>query len=279
MADVTIEDHAIATPAGAVHARRWTAPAGNAQDAPVVLLHDSLGCITLWRDFPQRLAQATGRSVIAYDRIGFGASAPASQPLPMDFIAREASTGFQAVRQHFALDQFVALGHSVGGGMAVACAAASGPACRALITVAAQAFVEDKTLQGVRQARVAYARPGQLERLQKYHGEKAAWVLAAWTDTWLAPAFAHWSLDGLLAQVACPVLALHGADDEFGSASHPRRIAQATNGQCIILPGCGHVPHREQPERVLDLIATWLAAPDAPPGVAASHRIAPIDRG
>jgi len=258
---MTATDHWIQLPGGRVFARDWAAPAGAADLPPLILMHDSLGCVELWRDFPERLRDATGRRVIAYDRLGFGRSGACAAPPSLDFIAQEAVTGFAAVCAHLRVGRFAVLGHSVGGGMAVHVAARRVADCEALVTIAAQAFVEERTLQGLRAARVQFAEPGALERLARYHGDKARWVLSAWLDTWLAPAFAAWSLDAVLPGVRCPLLALHGELDEYGSADHPRRIAAGAGGPATaqILPGLGHVPQRERPDEVLRRVAAFLA--------------------
>ncbi|MDM9558270.1 alpha/beta fold hydrolase [Bordetella petrii] len=260
MTALITHDAYIDTAQGRLYTRRWT-PAADRPDgpAPIVLLHDSLGCVALWRDFPERLALATGRSVIAYDRLGFGQSDPHPGTLDSRFVHQEAHDGFRRLREQLGLERFVLFGHSVGGGMAIVCAAEYGAACQGLVTESAQAFAEEHTLAGIRQARQDFAQPGQLERLQKYHGDKAAWVLSAWVDTWLSPEFAAWNLDGDLRRVRCPVLALHGDHDEYGSLLHPQRIAGLTQGRQAILENCGHVPHREQTDSVLHTIRQWLA--------------------
>lgn len=258
---MTSTDHWIDHPAGRLFAREWPAPASDGAP-PLVLLHDSLGCVELWRDFPERLRDATGLRVIAYDRLGFGRSDARVEPPSLDFVAEEAVTGFAALRVRLGVGRFALLGHSVGGGMAVHIAARWAAGCEALVTIAAQAMVEERTLAGLRAARALFADPAQLERLARYHGDKARWVLAAWLDTWLDPAFAHWSLAPVLPQVRCPVLALHGEDDDYGSAAHPRMIAELGAGpaRVEILPGVGHVPQREQPDDVVRRVARFLAA-------------------
>ncbi|MDR0226648.1 MAG: alpha/beta hydrolase [Burkholderiaceae bacterium] len=251
------------TSQGRLFVKRWHARAGNSgpAPAPMVLLHDSLGSVALWREFPQRLVEATGRDVLAYDRLGFGQSDPHPGRLESGFVAEEAESGFAALHQALGLDDFVALGHSVGGGMATMVAARYGTQCRALVTESAQAFVEDRTLQGIRAARDDFARPGQMDRLRKYHGDKAAWVLSAWVDTWLSRPFADYRLDEALERVRCPVLAIHGEQDEFGSLVHPERIRDRARGpvEVEIVAGGGHVPHREQPDRIAQRIARFLA--------------------
>jgi len=256
-ADQPALEHWIETDKGRLFARSWPG-AGDA--APVILLHDSLGCVALWRDFPAALAQATGRRVIAYDRLGFGRSDAHPGRLDADFVITEARDGFAAVRVALGIDAFVALGHSVGGGMAVSIAGEYADACRALVTMSAQAFVEDRTLAGIRDAARGFAEPGQIDRLVRYHGDKAQWVLDAWVETWLSPAFAGWSLDDVLPRVRCPVLAIHGDADEFGSTRHPESIATLSTGPgtARILPGCGHVPHREREGEVAEMIRAFL---------------------
>jgi len=257
MPTVTTQDTFVDAGDGRLFARSWTPDTADGQP-PVVLFHDSLGCVELWRDFPQQLAMATGRQVIAYDRLGFGRSDPHPGKLGLGFVEQEAGQGFHAVRVALGLQRYAAFGHSVGGGMALVSAVADGQACTALITESAQMYAEEHTLAGIRQAREDFAQPGQLDRLKKYHGEKAAWVLSAWIDTWLSPDFANWNLDDYLRKVRCPVLALHGDQDEYGSLAHPRRIAELAGGRPVILQACGHVPHREKPAQVVAEIAGWL---------------------
>jgi len=250
-------------PRGRLFTRTWTPP--EPAGVPIVLLHDSLGSVELWRDFPAALSAATARPVVAYDRLGFGRSDARADRLRPDFVADEAASFFPALREALAIERFVLFGHSVGGGMAVECAARFGGDCEALITEAAQAFTEDRTLQGIRVAREQFQDPEQLGRLARRHGDKARWVLEAWTETWLSPDFAGWTLAEVLPRVRCPVLALHGEHDEYGSRRHPETI-RALAGAPVrmeILPDTHHVPHRERPVRVLAIVADFLAGTGA----------------
>lgn len=264
-----VSEHWVRHPEGRLFARQWM-PAGapDRSGAAIVLLHDSLGCVALWRDFPEALCLATGRRVVAYDRLGFGRSDVRIGRPPLDFVAQEAGSYFPALRSQLGLDRFALLGHSVGGGMAIEIAARDPGRCEALVTVAAQVFAEDRTLAGIRAARDQFADPLQIERLVRYHGERARWVVDAWVEGWLDPAFAAWSLAAVLPRVACPVLAIHGERDEYGSAIHPRRIGELSGGpsRVVLMPDTGHVPHREQPGRVCALVAEFLAQAVLPPG-------------
>lgn len=249
-------DSRIEVPGGEVFLRRWPGGPG----APILLLHDSLGSVEQWRDFPARLAETTGRGVAAYDRLGFGKSSPRpTRPSPR-FIEEEAEVFFPTLLRALDVPRVALFGHSVGGAMALAIAAAHGGACEAVVSESAQAFVEERTLEGIRAAVRRFDAEG-LARLEKWHGGKAAWVLDAWAGRWLDPEFRGWSLDVVLANVARPVLAIHGDRDEFGSDAFPRRIANGVRGpsELALLEDCGHVPHRERPEEILTLVAGFLA--------------------
>lgn len=265
--DAPCEDRFVALDGGRVFVRRWDPPGPGRVDggslaapAPILMLHDSLGSVDIWRDFPSRLCRGTGRPVLAYDRLGFGKSDPRVGRPSLDFVAEEVPFMLALLR---ALDvgRFVALGHSVGGGMAVELAAARPDACEALITLAAQIHAEDRTLDGIRAAREQFQDPRQVERLARYHGDKTHWVLDAWIGCWLDPGFLRWSVDRALARVRCPVLAIHGDRDEYGSTSHAHGIGRMAGGpvQVEVMQDVGHVPQREQPEVVVARIARFLA--------------------
>ncbi|HEX7915731.1 alpha/beta hydrolase [Rudaea sp.] len=246
-------------PGGRVFVRRWNA--GRGARAPIVLLHDSLGCVEQWRDFPQALAQATQSEVVAYDRLGFGRSTARAGLPSVDFIREEAEVFFPALRRALGLTRYSLFGHSVGGGMALTIAALDGEGCEAVVTESAQAFVDQRTRAGILAARAQFADPAQFAKIARWHGDKARWVLDAWTEVWLSPAFADWSLYAYLGQIECPVLAIHGDLDEYGSVEFPRRIADGVSGpaRLAILEGCGHVPHRERSAEVLQLVASFAS--------------------
>lgn len=198
--------------------------------------------------------------VIAYDRLGHGQSSPRQGPLPINFVDDESDNCIPVIIDYFRLSKFILFGHSVGGGMAVVCAGKFPGRCAGVITESAQAFVEDRTLQGIREASAVFRDSRQIEKLRKYHGDKAESVLRAWTETWQSPDFSAWSLADSLARVKCPILAIHGDRDEFGSSKHPEMIAGLAGGPSrkIIIPGCGHVPHREKTEIILTIVSEFL---------------------
>jgi pimeloyl-ACP methyl ester carboxylesterase len=247
-------------PGGSVYVKTFSPTAADSASTPVVLLHDSLGCVEMWREFPSLLAERLLRPVVAYDRLGFGRSS-AREALPsMRFIEEEAEIGLPAVLDALDVGRFIAFGHSVGGGMAVLAAGRWPEACEALVTESAQAFIEDRTRQGIREAEASFEDPRVFARLARYHGEKARWVLRAWTDVWLSEEFASWSLNTDLPKVRCPLLAIHGANDEYGSVKFPEMICSLAGGpaQKLIIEECGHVPHREKLDIVLDAVSKLL---------------------
>lgn len=261
-------DHWIAHPRGRLFARQWkAAPACERPDAaPLVLLHESLGCVEAWRDFPAALCRATGRTVLAYDRLGFGRSDARAGLPPLDFVAEEARDFLSAVLDALQIERFVALGHSVGGSMAIEAAAQWPRACEALIVIAAQVFPQAQTLQGIREAAPHVRAEAQVQKLARLHGDKTRWVLDAWIERWLDPAFAVWTLEGTLPRVRCPSLALYGSDDPYCSDTHPRLIAQWAGGPATVetLAGLGHLPHRDDPQLVTRRIAEFLRDGTAP---------------
>jgi pimeloyl-ACP methyl ester carboxylesterase len=264
MSNISTEKTFVDVPGGKVFVCQWR-PASATTNAPVILLHDSLGCVALWRDFPESLAHCLRRPVIAYDRLGFGQSTARRELPSVNFIREEAEVFFPPLLNASGVNEFALFGHSVGGAMALLIAASSGSRCQAVITEAAQPYVEPLTLTSIRAGKEQFSQPEQLNRLTKYHGEKSQWVVNAWTEVWLAPAFASWSLEADLGKVQCPVLALHGELDEYGSVEFPRRIVSGVisgakgRAEMMILKGCGHIPHRERKEEVLNLTSQFLA--------------------
>jgi pimeloyl-ACP methyl ester carboxylesterase len=265
--DVSSTDGTVKVPGGTVFVRRWNA-ATVSSNGPLILLHDSLGCVELWRDFPGRLARQLDVPVLAYDRLGFGHSSERKDMPDAGFIREEAEQTFPALRDELGVTNFALFGHSVGGAMALVIASKAGDLCRAVVSESTQAFVEDRTLSGIRAAKTNFQQPEQLDRLRRWHGAKAQWVLDAWTEVWLSPAFASWSLASDLPLVKCPILVIHGDTDEYGSVRFPESICRSAGGRAElhVLKGCGHVPHREQQDTVIDLVCGFSAFSNPQPG-------------
>ncbi|WP_373997826.1 alpha/beta fold hydrolase [Bdellovibrio bacteriovorus] len=258
MALIQVTEQFVDIPKGKLFVKKWSS--AESKGAPIVLLHDSLGCVELWKDFPQRLCETTGRDVIAYDRLGFGKSTARDERPSIRFINEEAEFYFPVIAKELNLTEFILFGHSVGGAMAVAIAGQYPQVTQAVITESAQAFVEQRTIDGITQAKKDFSDPTVFSKLARYHGEKTQWVLDAWIQVWLSSEFSAWNLQTDLQKMKCPVLAIHGENDEYGSAKFPETICQYAGGssQLCLLENTGHVPHRENPERILKLVSEFL---------------------
>ena len=260
MSNTEIKELKVGIPGGQVYVKKWIPEFDNGKP-PIILLHDSLGCVDLWKDFPDMLSQAFSRVVFAYDRLGFGRSDARGSLPSKDFIEEEASIYFPSIKETLGIDRYVLFGHSVGGGMAINIASQDKD-CQAVITVSAQAFVEDLTIKGIEDAQKIFEQPGQIKRLEKWHGSKAKWVLHAWTDVWLSDEFKDWSLEPAIQNVQCPLLAIHGDNDEYGSSAFPQFISERSGGSStmLILDNCGHMPHKEKKQEVISAVKEFLNA-------------------
>jgi pimeloyl-ACP methyl ester carboxylesterase len=247
----------ITLPAAKLFTNSWSV--GEVRGAPIVLLHDSLGSVELWRDFPQLLSHATGRTVVAYDRLGYGRS-DANPKLPDDNVVESESATVAAWLDQLGIERCVVFGHSIGGEMAIACAARLPKRVTAVIAESAQCWLDEETLAAIQVGRTQFADSEQYARLRKYHGDKAQWVLDAWAATWLRPSMRDWSILPEAAKVRCPLLAIHGDNDGFTSLDQPRKLAKTVKGKAKVevIPNCGHIPHREYPELVIELVAEFL---------------------
>jgi pimeloyl-ACP methyl ester carboxylesterase len=242
-----------------LHGERISPPRGG--DGPVVvLLHDSLGSVGLWRDFPERLAEATGLGVLAYDRRGHGASDPFGAGARTRTYLHEEAATLEQVLAAANVREAVLVGHSDGGSIALLAAALHPAGVRAVVSEAAHVFVEERTLEGIREAEEAIARGDLLARLERHHGAKAAPLAAAWIGTWLSPEFRSWNVEAELRRITCPVLVFQGAEDEYGTEDQVHAVARGVaTARPVILPGLRHTPHREDPGAVLRLITDHLA--------------------
>ena len=219
--------------------------------------------MALWKDLPRRRCALTGYAGLAYDRLGYGLSDPLSGPRNVLYLHETVLRELPPVLERLLRGRpYIVVGHSDGGSIALLHAATRPAGLRAVITEAAHVFVEDVTLDGIRAALQAW-QAGKLRGLERYHGDKTATIFHAWADTWLAPWFAPWNIESVLASIACPVLALQGEGDQYGTAAQLASIARhAPHVRRRLLPGCGHTPHLENPPATLDAMAQFIAALD-----------------
>lgn len=236
------------------------APAGADGPPVLVFLHEGLGSIAQWRDFPAALCRAVGLPGLIYDRWGFGGSDPLELPRPRDYLDREAERVLPQVLDACAVNRPVLVGHSDGGSIALLYAAAFPARPLACITEAAHVFVEPATLTGIRAAAAAW-RTGDLPaRLARYHGDKTEAVFRGWTETWLRADFRDWNIEARLPAITCPLLVIQGQDDEYGSRAQVEAIVGHSGGpaEAVLVPACGHSPHHQQPAAVLAAMARFI---------------------
>jgi len=235
-------------------------PAPSLDRPPWVLLHEGLGSLAQWKDFPQALQAATGRAVFAYERQGHGGSDPWPGPRPLDFLEREAYARLPQLLEVLGWDRVLLFGHSDGGSIALAFGAAHPDRVEALVTEAAHVILEPLTLAGLEVARKAFE-AGPLRRgLEAHHGAGTEALFRGWNNTWLHPERRTWNLCPALATLRAPLLALQGELDEYGSPEQLRLIAASVAGpvQTCLLPGCRHVPHFQAREAVLEALKAFL---------------------
>jgi len=239
----------------------WTAeprPAGDLQtgEGALVMLHEGLGSVDLWREFPQLLARASGRSVIAFSRHGHGRSGPPPRARTPSFFAEEALEVLPALLGALGVRRPVLVGHSDGASIALIHAAHH--PVGAVAALAPHVFVEELTLAAIRQARERYLRGELRQRLARHHDDVDA-AFFGWCDVWLDPAFAHWSIEREVELIRAPMLLVQGTEDPYGTLEQLARIERRARAPVarLVLPG-GHSPHREHAAMLAQRIASFI---------------------
>ncbi len=230
-------------------------------DQPVlVFLHEGLGSIRLWRGFPRTMAQKTGLEALVYDRVGHGESSPLTGPRTPAYLHEEAEQILPCVLDVYGISQAILIGHSDGGTIGLIAAAMYSKRISALITEAPHVFVEEITLAGIRQAKVAYEQGDLRQRLEKYHGTNTDLLFYGWANTWLTDPFPDWSIVDILPKVQCPVLNIQGENDAYGTVRQLETIARHTSGKTnnLVIPGCGHSPHAEAEGQVGEAMDAFI---------------------
>ncbi len=225
----------------------------------LVFLHEGLGSVSLWRDFPQRVAAATGLPAFAYSRRGYGASDGIQPPRPLDMLEREAAL-LPEVLAAAGLGPVLLVGHSDGASIALLHAASGAAGLLGVAVLAPHSFVEDITVSSIAAAAEAYRAGPLRERLARHHGENVDGAFWGWNRVWLDPGFRGWDIRPRLAAIGVPLLVRQGQDDEYGTAAQVEAIGAAVPpARILMLPACGHSPHRDQPEATLAAIAAFVA--------------------
>ena len=234
---------------------------GDFPDAPtLIFLHDSFGCIHLWRDFPEQLGTLTQCNVLIYDRQGYGRSCPFSSPYrAKSYMEREADT-LKELMDYWEIPKALLFGHSDGGSIALLMAAKYPDRVQGIITEGAHVFVEDITLHGIQHAIKLYETSNLKDRLAKYHGDKTEAMFWAWAATWTRDGFTDWNIEAYLPRIFCPVFVIQGMEDEYGSLEQVDSILDQVQGPAVsfLVQGIGHTPHKEVPDRVLERTSLFI---------------------
>ena len=231
------------------------------ENAPtIVMLHEGLGSVSMWRDFPDRVAKTTGFGVFVYSRMGYGSSTPCDVPRPLTYMHDEALNTLPDILDSIGFHLGILLGHSDGASIAAIHAGGRrDERVRGLILMAPHFFTEDAGIASIARTKADFESTDLRERLYKHHGENVDGAFWGWNRAWLDPEFRRWDIREYLDKIRAPMLIIQGEDDEYGS----EKQIEAARAQCsapveaTLLPQCGHSPHRDQPERTLAAIAAF----------------------
>jgi pimeloyl-ACP methyl ester carboxylesterase len=224
----------------------------------LVFLHEGLGSVAMWRDFPLRAARATGCAAVVYSRYGYGQSDVLQAPHGVDYMHREALEVLPELLAKLEVAEPVLVGHSDGGSIALI-HAGTHASVAGLVVMAPHVFVEDLSVKSIAEAKTDFETTDLPEKLGRYHAD-AAKTFRGWNDIWLHPDFRAWNIEDSLPRIRCPVLAIQGFDDEYGTMAQLEAIARLTGGpvELLRLANCRHSPHRDQPEVVIEAMSRFV---------------------
>lgn len=238
----------------------WRLIPGAADRSPLVFLHEGLGCVALWRDFPDKLARRLQARALIYSRRGYGQSDPLPGPRGPNFLTDEACQVLPQVMAQAGISRPLVIGHSDGASIALIHAAQQQADVAGAVLIAPHVFVEDQTIAEVERLRRRFTRSDLRQRLARYHAHVDDAFLG-WAHAWLDPRFRRWSIEAEAARVTAPLLLVQGLKDEFGTLAHIERIAAAAKGRVerLVLPHAGHSPQRDEESTLLDATAAFAA--------------------
>jgi pimeloyl-ACP methyl ester carboxylesterase len=224
----------------------------------LVFLHEGLGSVAMWRDFPRKAATATGCAAVVYSRYGYGQSDVLREPRGVDYMHVEALEVLPELLTRLEVPDPVLVGHSDGGSIALI-HAATHDHVSGLVVMAPHVFVEDISVKSISEAKTAFETTDLPQKLGRYHAD-AAKTFWGWNDIWLHPDFRGWNIERYLPRVRCPMLAIQGFEDEYGTMAQLEAIARQTGGpiELLRLTDCRHSPHRDQPEAVIEAMSRFI---------------------
>ena len=239
----------------------WHGPPPN-QAPTIVFLHEGLGCVEMWRDFPERVVETTGLGALVYSRAGYGKSDPISLPREMTFMHQEGLEVLPAIIDAFKINDPILFGHSDGGSIALIYAG-SDPTIppRALMLEAPHVFVEPLSIVSIEKARDDFKKGSLKAGLQRYHSDNIECAFWGWNDVWLSPDFRSWNIESFLPNISSPVLLIQGTNDQYGTRRQLDSISSRCRGvvRTELVADCGHSPHKDQPRLVLKIVSSFLS--------------------
>lgn len=249
---------------------RFVGDDAGARPPVLVFLHEGLGSVAMWRDFPDRLCASVGLPGLVYSRLGYGRSDPLPGARSPRFMHDEATGALPALLRALAIEQPVLVGHSDGASIALIHAGTCPGVARAVVALAPHLFVEPVCVESIAAISREYRQRGLRERLARYHDDVDG-AFHGWSDVWLSEAFAGWNIEREVAASRCPILAVQGEDDQYGTMRQVDRIAELRPGTRLVkLPGCRHSPQFDRPDEVIAAVGAFLReiglAGDEPPG-------------
>jgi len=226
----------------------------------IVFLHESLGCIELWRDFPEKLGKLTNCNVLIYDRQGYGKSCGFSYSKRDNYYVELEADILNELLDHWKIDKAILFGHSDGGSITLITAAKYPEKIAGIITEGAHIFVEDISIKGIREATHLYETTDLKTKLEKYHGNKTEEMFWAWAATWTTEEFRPWNIEHFLPSIQCPSLIIQGEADQYGSLKQVENTVSQVSGKTekYIIPNIGHTPHKECPEKILEKASEFI---------------------
>jgi pimeloyl-ACP methyl ester carboxylesterase len=237
----------------------WIGPVDKDR-ATIVMLHEGLGSVALWKDFPQQLASRTGCGLLAYSRYGHGNSDKLREKRPIEFMHHEGEVALPELLDKLSIAKPILLGHSDGGSIALIFAGAYPDRPRALILEAPHVFVEELSVASITEAKTVYLTTELPRKLGRYHQHVDA-TFWGWNDIWLDPQFRSWNIEEYLPAIRCPILCIQGEGDEYGTIAQVKTIqARVPGTEILMLPNCKHSPHRDQTEATLEKMAEFVVA-------------------
>jgi pimeloyl-ACP methyl ester carboxylesterase len=237
----------------------WFEP-GTAARPTIVMLHEGLGSVALWKHFPQKLASRTGCGVLAYSRYGHGGSDKLMEKRPVEFMHHEGEVVLPELLDKLGITRPILLGHSDGGSISLILAGKYPERPRALILEAPHVFVEDLSVASIALAKDQYQTTSMRSKLARYHKhvDETFW---GWNDVWLDPQFRLWNIEEYLPAICCPILCIQGEEDEYGTVAQVKAIkARVPATEIVMLPNCKHCPHRDRSEATLEKMVKFVAA-------------------